>query len=272
MEKYDNLVEEVKNNTVLSPFSDLIDSILEYDGEGEDNLEAQLPIILDIVTARIQSEKERLISDMISGFENTHLTKKDVNEGVKLLTQEASNFIEKIKESDKKNVLHAILNEISNVYNEAAEKYHSYNFILPISLEEGAQMPTYAHDSDACADVYAFEDQVIPAHSLSNKIRTGLHFVIPEGWEIGLLPRSSIGLKTGLRLSNSRAVIDQQFRDEMIIIYDNISDSDYIIKAGDRIAQMFVQPTYRFKATQISKTDFDAIEGNRGGGMGSTGK
>ena len=139
-------------------------------------------------------------------------------------------------------------------------------------LEEGAQTPTYAHETDACADVYAIEDTVVGAHTLSNKIHTGVHVALPENWEIGLLPRSSIGSKTGLRLSNSRGVIDQTYRNELIILYDNISDSDYEIKAGDRIAQMYPKPTYRFKPNVITKEEFEAIEGDRNGGLGSTGK
>ena len=113
------------------------------------------------------------------------------------------------------------------------------------------------------------EDMVIPAHSLSNKVHTGVRIALPENWVFFLDPRSSIGAKTGLRLSNSLGVIDEEYRGEVIVLYDNISDSDYEIKAGDRIAQGWPQPVYRFKAVVVDSLP-DTERGE--GGFGSTGK
>ena len=59
------------------------------------------------------------------------------------------------------------------------------------------------------------------------------------------------------------------YRGEIGVLYDNISDSDYTIKAGDRIAQMIIMPYYQFKAVVVDELD----ETDRGeGGFGSTGK
>ena len=95
-----------------------------------------------------------------------------------------------------------------------------------------------------------------------------MHIALPENWVMMIDPRSSIGLKSGLRLSNSIGIIDEDYRGEIGILYDNLSDSDYEIKAGDRIAQCWVQPVYRFKPVEVVTLP----ETERGeGGFGSTG-
>jgi len=267
-----NTMDALSQNEDLKILTDFIEQIMALD-DSKLNEQTVEMITGSINGAFTPALKNSAIEGTIKEFEEQGLTRTAAQGTLNTFRDELNSLIEDLKPSKyKKQILENIFGLFISIIEEAVMQYHNYAIDLPIYLDEGAQMPTYAHESDACADVYAFEDQVIPAHSLSNKIRTGLHFAIPEGWEIGLLPRSSIGSKTGLRLSNSRAVIDQQFRDEMMIIYDNNSDSDYTIKAGDRIAQMFVQPTYRFKGIQVSKADFDAIEGNRGGGIGSTGR
>ena len=129
-------------------------------------------------------------------------------------------------------------------------------------------MPTYAHESDAAADLYAKEKQIIPAHSISNMINTGVKIALPEGWMAMIFPRSSIGAKTGLRLSNSCGIIDSTYRGNLGILYDNISDSDYTIEEGDRIAQLLIMPSYHFRAELVDKVP-DTVRGE--GGFGSTG-
>ena len=115
---------------------------------------------------------------------------------------------------------------------------------------------------------YAAEDMVLPPHSLANTVHTQLYIELPEGWTALILPRSSIGKKTGLRLSNSVGVIDSTYRGEIGVMYDNISDSEYTIHAGDRIAQMLVIPTYSFATNVVAALN----ETERGeGGFGSTG-
>ena len=73
-------------------------------------------------------------------------------------------------------------------------------------------MPTYAHESDAAADLYAADEITIPANSISNLVRTGVHIALPENWTAIVVPRSSIGMKTGLRLSNSQGIIDSKVK------------------------------------------------------------
>ena len=139
---------------------------------------------------------------------------------------------------------------------------------LPIQLEEGAHVPTYAHVTDAAADLYALETTILEGNSLGNKIRTGVKIQLPEGWVAMIFPRSSIGAKTALRLSNSAGIIDSSYRGELGVLYDNISDTPHAINAGDRIAQLLVMPSYRFKANIVDSLE-DSDRGE--GGFGSTG-
>ena len=112
------------------------------------------------------------------------------------------------------------------------------------------------------------ETVIVQGNTAGNKIRTGVKIQLPEGWLALIIPRSSIGAKTPLRLSNSVGLIDSGYRGELGVLYDNISDSPYAINAGDRIAQLLVMPSYRFKP-EVVETLEDSDRGE--GGFGSSG-
>lgn len=135
-------------------------------------------------------------------------------------------------------------------------------------LTETARIPRYAHNTDACADIYADETVTIEPGQ-THLVSTGLAFAVPEGYVMHIYPRSSIGAKTPLRLGNSVGVIDAGYRDEVKIIYTNTGTEPYTINQGDRIAQMCLDhsPMALFLLTD----DVAAIGENRGGGIGSTG-
>lgn len=138
-------------------------------------------------------------------------------------------------------------------------------------LNENAKLPTYATDGSACFDLYACEDITIPVLS-TKKVPLGLAFEVPKGHAMLLFPRSSTGLKTPLRMSNSVGVIDSDYRGEVCCLYDNeganSSYLDHHIYKGDRIAQGMILPV-----EQVSFLEVDELsETERGnGGFGSTG-
>jgi dUTP pyrophosphatase len=135
-------------------------------------------------------------------------------------------------------------------------------------LTDTAIIPSYSHESDACADIYADETiTILPGET--KLVSTGIAFAIPMGYVVHIYPRSSIGVKTPLRLANSVGVIDAEYRDEIKIIYTNIGTEAYTIHQGDRIAQMSIDaaPFARFNLV----TDVKTIGEDRGGGFGSTG-
>lgn len=135
-------------------------------------------------------------------------------------------------------------------------------------LTDTARIPVYSHSTDACADIYSDESITINPGE-TRMISTGLAFAIPEGYVIHVYPRSSIGAKTPLRLSNSVGVIDAGYRGELKIIYTNTGDKPYVVSQGDRIAQMSIDaaPMARFNLVDSVKE----IGEDRGGGIGSTG-
>lgn len=136
------------------------------------------------------------------------------------------------------------------------------------TLTETAHVPHYAHETDACADIYSDEEVVIEPGQTA-MISTGIALAIPVGYVAHIYPRSSIGAKTMLRLSNSVGVIDSGYRDEIKVLYTNTGSESYTIHQGDRIAQMSVDhaPKTVFKRVD----DVKSIEGDRLGGFGSTG-
>lgn len=156
---------------------------------------------------------------------------------------------------------------------------------------EGAKVPSYANIGDAGMDVYAAEDVIVhPGQTVI--VPTGIKLAIPIGYEIQVRPRSGISLNTPLRLSNSPGTIDAGYRGELGILITNESylcgqstetqsteiftlstkgnkKGTYIIKKGDRIAQIVLQkvPVIKFKIVD----SVDDIGEDRGGGFGSTG-
>ena len=136
-------------------------------------------------------------------------------------------------------------------------------------LTDTAQLPTYAHMTDACADLYA-DETVTLAPGETKLISTGIAIAMPISYVMHIYPRSSIGAKTPLRLANSVGVIDSGYRDEIKIIYTNTGSEPYTINLGDRIAQMSLDltPMARFEIVDDVKT----IGEDRGGGIGSTGE
>ena len=199
---------------------------------------------------------EQSINQIIQNFEDQGLTKEMI-------------YGEYEFSGNKKVLIDTISNKMFDIFEQTIERYHSYSIKLPMTVDEGAKVPSYAHETDAAADLYAMEDQIIAAHTYGNKISTGVKIQLPEGWLAMILPRSSMGTKTPLRLSNSVGLIDSGYRGELGVLYDNTSDLDYKISAGDRIAQLLVMPSHRFQAEVVDSLE-DSDRGETG--FGDSGK
>lgn len=269
MDNTNIIMQTFEEDENLKPLAELIDQIMEMP---EESLNADsAKIISNMISGAFTAEIEKAaIDNIVNNFENLHFTKEQATETIGLVEAEFANLVnEKNPSKYKKEVLDGLVSEFNKIFDTAVDKFHNYNIELPIKLDDGAQVPTYAHDTDACADLYSADDMTIPAHSYSNMIRTGVHIALPEGWMAMIFPRSSTGAKTPMRLSNSVGIIDGGYRGQLGVLYDNSSDSDFEIKTGDRVAQMLVMPSYRFKATVVDNLPETA----RGeGGFGSTGK
>jgi len=100
---------------------------------------------------------------------------------------------------------------------------------------ENAKLPTKNHESDTGFDVYSIEDKIIPAKG-SNVVGVGLKFAsIPDGYWIKVESRSGMGFKHGILAHPG--IIDNGYRGDAGVKLYNLSDKDYEIKTGDRIAQ-----------------------------------
>jgi dUTP pyrophosphatase len=131
-------------------------------------------------------------------------------------------------------------------------------------------LPAYETRGSAGMDLRAFVQEDILLHPLERKlVPTGLFIELPEGYEAQLRPRSGLAFKHGISLPNSPATIDSDYRGEIKIALINLSNEPFIIKNGERIAQMII--ARHEKAELIEVTEL--TETKRGeGGFGSTGK
>jgi len=264
--KLENLIQM---NPQLQPLADTVNSIIElpdtaFEGTAKDELKEM------ILSSLTPSKRRQAIDDMLHGFDAEGYNRQEASDALsaaRVVLTEAINNVETTV--SKKEVIEELFNLMYGMFDEAMERYHKYNFELPMTLDDGATAPTYAHDTDAAADLYAADTIVLPAHSTGNMVRTGVHIQLPENWMGIIVPRSSIGAKTGLRLSNSVGIIDQEYLGQLGVLYDNISDSDYTINAGDRIAQLLIMPSYRFKAKVVDHLEETERSSD---GFGSTGK
>lgn len=256
----------------MNELQTLLDSVKGLtDIDDEDLTDEVMATILDGVNQQFSSELvQQSTNQIINNMEDQGLNRSEAQAAIKALSDTIKEMIysEVSYTGNKKLLVDTVMDKMFGIFNAAAEKYHSYAIELPIQLEDGAQVPTYAHDSDAAADMYSMEDVTIPAHFNGVPIKTGVHIQLPESWVAFILPRSSIGAKTPLRLSNSVGVIDSGYRGEVRALYDNIGDEPYQIHKGDRIAQMLVMPSYRFKAAVVDSLE-DSDRGEAG--FGSTG-
>lgn len=161
---------------------------------------------------------------------------------------------------------------------------------IPCQLEEGVQLPTYAHETDAGLDIYAREEITINPGE-TRIIGTGIRMAIPEGYAILIQPRSGQSAKTKLRVANTPGLIDSGYRDEVGVIIENIEppfkDIDYefddkgeihiksilhgeayTIAPGQRFAQMRLVKVP--KANFVEVKSVSDIGEDRQGGFGST--
>lgn len=99
-------------------------------------------------------------------------------------------------------------------------------------------------------------------------IGTGLHIALPKGYEAQIRPRSGLALKHGITVLNSPGTIDADYRGEIGVLLINLSDKDFVINDGERIAQMVIARHEQAQFALVEALD----ETERGeGGYGHTG-
>lgn len=131
-------------------------------------------------------------------------------------------------------------------------------------------LPRYATPLSAGMDVRANINEAVVLRPLERAmIPTGLSIELPEGYEMQIRPRSGLAAKHGITVLNSPGTIDADYRGEIRVILVNLSNEEFRIEAGERIAQMVVA---RHEQVEWELAE-ELAESERGeGGFGSTGK
>lgn len=131
------------------------------------------------------------------------------------------------------------------------------------------QLPVYATPQSAGMDLRANIDEPITLHPMERRlIPTGLHLALPEGYEAQIRPRSGLALKHGLTVLNSPGTIDADYRGEIGVLLINLSQQDFVINDGERIAQMII--ARHEQADFVVVEELDQTERGEGG-YGHTG-
>ena len=261
--------------------------------------------IYNIITTLLEMEEkdfEAIKETVLISLEDTFNKNKEI---LRYITQE-----EKIVIDDFEKTILDIKEEISNSEFSDSKKDFLYRFStmmlnalvqnedpsnlyvsIPCELCKEVTLPHYAKDGDAGMDIYSPEEYTIAPGELII-IPTGLKVAVPQGYALLIQPRSGQSAKTKLRVANTPGLIDSGYRDEIGVIVENIEppfkDIDYdfnddgtikinsilhgdtyTISKGQRFAQMrLVQAP---KAAFFEVNNIKEIEGDRGGGFGSSG-
>lgn len=136
---------------------------------------------------------------------------------------------------------------------------------IKIKLDEGARIPTRAHSTDAGLDIYARDEQIVPAKE-SAIFDTGVHIELPEGTVGMLKSKSGLNVKYGIV---SEGVIDVGYTGSIVVKLYNHSGFDYRVKVGDKISQLVIMPILTPTPYLVESLE----ETERGdNGFGSTGR
>ena len=132
-------------------------------------------------------------------------------------------------------------------------------------------LPAYETSSSAGMDLRAYlpEGPITLKPMQRTLVPTGLFMEIPEGYEGQVRPRSGLAIKNGITVLNTPGTIDADYRGEVKIILINLSDTDFVINSGERVAQIVFA-----KCEQMEVVNAETLsETERGeGGFGHTGR
>ncbi len=142
--------------------------------------------------------------------------------------------------------------------------------IVKIVNKSKHELPKYETEASAGMDLRANLEQSIVLKPLQRTlVSTGLFIELPVGYEAQVRPRSGLAYKHGLTVLNTPGTIDADYRGELKVILVNLSDTDFEIKDGERIAQMIISAHMQAKLKEVDVLS----ETERGaGGFGHTGK
>ena len=142
--------------------------------------------------------------------------------------------------------------------------------ILVKKFDKNIKLPTYKTSGSSGMDLVAYiKNKITIDPGKTVMIPTGIAVAIPKNYEIQIRPRSGLAAKKGISVLNTPGTVDSDYRGEIIIILINLSKKSFVVKSGDRVAQMILCPVAKAKLQEV-KNLTKTIRGK--GGFGSTGK
>ena len=162
-------------------------------------------------------------------------------------------------------------NTEENLMDKLIDYYNEQMYTIRIKkLKDNAIIPTRGSEEAAGIDLYACIDEPVVVDPGEQMVfGSGIACEFPMGYFGAVVPRSSVGIKRHLTLPNNVGIIDNDYRNEIMIAFKNIGDEPQTINPGERIAQMILLPYVTYN---IVETD-SLSDTERGlGGIGSTGK
>lgn len=140
---------------------------------------------------------------------------------------------------------------------------------VKIINRSGNPLPAYSTVLSAGMDVRASLSEPVVLKPLQRAmVPTGIYLEIPAGYEVQVRPRSGLAAKKGITVLNAPGTIDADYRGEVCVILVNLSDADFVVENGERIAQLVLAKHEHIEWEECSSLS----ESDRGeGGFGSTG-
>ena len=140
---------------------------------------------------------------------------------------------------------------------------------INIINKSGHALPKYETSASAGMDLRASISEPLLLKPLARAlVKTGLFIELPLGYEAQVRPRSGLALKKGISVLNSPGTVDADYRGEIGVILINLSNEDFVIENGERIAQMVIAKHEQAQFIEVNELS----ETTRGaGGFGSTG-
>ena len=140
---------------------------------------------------------------------------------------------------------------------------------IKIINKSNHELPNYETIASAGMDLRANIEEPITLKSLERTmVKTGLFIELPIGYEAQVRPRSGLAAKKGITVLNSPGTVDADYRGEIGVILVNLSNEDFVIENGERIAQLIIAKHERAEWLEVNELS----ETSRGeGGFGSTG-
>jgi dUTP pyrophosphatase len=145
--------------------------------------------------------------------------------------------------------------------------------VLVVRLDPDLPLPSYARAGDAGLDLFAACEAKLEPRGGRAVVPTGIVVAIPEGYAGFVQPRSGLAANHGVTCLNAPGLIDSGYRGELKVVLVNTDpDTPYLVRRGDRVAQLVVQRVERVALLEVASLDELPPSGRATGGFGHTGR